>query len=443
MRNAQIGSSSTFGSQVFLVAAALLLSAVLPLGAQTNLFIVELRDENGRIVAGEPVKITERGGSQPSFTPDGRAILFSATRDGPGSRSDVYRYDIDSRAETRVTTTPENENSPTMGGDGRLIAVRWVPETLFVEYGPWYYSPDGQPLASVLPRPDTVGYYARIDDHRLALMRPASRFAVALHDTRSGVTEAVDSPVAPLPPQPIPGQLAVSYTVTDPAGANRIRKVDVETRQVTTLGPTLPGRTVHAWTPQGIILMGRGATLYAMEPARDTTWQAVKTFSNPELQQITSYVVSPRGDRLVLVSPTRPPLATEVQDSIRSAGVATAVAHVRALSSAGRLTEYDVSEGALIGIARDAQQRGAPSDAVQLAELIVELLPRSFRARAAAGEANQAAGDRSAAAAHYRAALELNSRSTPAEVQEYERVQALLQAMGRQAAHQPAAVAPV
>src|SRR4051794_23138218 len=59
--------------------------------------------------------------NQPSFTPDGAAILFTSNRGG--SQTDIYRYEIASGATTRVTNTPESEYSPTVTPDGAHVSV--------------------------------------------------------------------------------------------------------------------------------------------------------------------------------------------------------------------------------------------------------------------------------------------------------------------------------
>src|SRR5262245_34858755 len=112
---------------LFLLAGA----TAAPLAAQanpTNLFIVDVSWKNGRPVLGTARKLTHDDGtnSQPSFNHDGTAVIFSATREsGPDARSDIYRIDLASGKETRVTTTPENENSPTINRAGEYFAIRW------------------------------------------------------------------------------------------------------------------------------------------------------------------------------------------------------------------------------------------------------------------------------------------------------------------------------
>ncbi|HEX8454901.1 MAG TPA: hypothetical protein VF647_22680 [Longimicrobium sp.] len=401
-----------------LVSFALLSLASAPALAQeanpVDLYVSELRWRGGQLEVGEPARLT-RGGrnSQPSFTPDGRAIVFSGQRGGPASQSDIFRIDLATGAETQVTRTPENENSPTVEPGGELLAVRWKPETLFREYGPWVYGPDGVPRRGLLPGPDTVGYYARIDRNTFALMRPMSRFRVALFDVRTGQTRDVESPAAPLPPQRVPGARAVTFTRTDSSGHHRIRRVDVATGRVTGVAPTVLGRTSHAWTPRGTLLMGKGNTLYALDPARDTVWRAVRSFAGPELQNVTAYVVSPRGDRLVFYSSARVPLEVAMRDSLQAGRSAAEVAALaRRLAAGGN---FAVAEGGVLGLGGDWLAWGKAADAAEIFAAATEIFPRSFRAQTRLGDALRAAGERERAVAAYRRALELNPRGTEDE----------------------------
>jgi len=91
-------------------------SSATPGPQATDLFLAPLSIHDGRPVIGTPVNVTNRaawraGGydNQPTFTLDGRAILFTSKRDDV--QSDIYRYDIASRTTTRVTATPESESS--------------------------------------------------------------------------------------------------------------------------------------------------------------------------------------------------------------------------------------------------------------------------------------------------------------------------------------------
>ncbi len=340
-----------------------------------NLFVAEIRREGSQLRIGTPRNLTgDRGrNSQPSFTPDGRAIVFSAVRDTTG-QGDVYRIDLESGNETRVTRTLENENSPTITEAGELVAVRWVPATLFREWGLWIYSSDGLPQKGVLPGPDTVGYYNRVNARIWALMRPRSRPAVAIFDAMMGTTRDVDWPVANLPPQVIPGASAISYTRIDSVGRNELRRFDLSGPRPQSLGATVLGRRVHAWLPDGTILMAKGNAVYGRQATGDTAWQALASFTAPDLQDLAAYTVSPDGTRLILTSARRPPLVTMLRDHVEAGGtMVDAVARARQIESSGKLDDWWVTEQDLLTLATARRQAGHPNDSILLLDFSAEL----------------------------------------------------------------------
>src|SRR4051812_44166465 len=98
--------------QITLIAVGLI-AVPQAVGAQrvpsTDIFLAPLSIEDGHPVIGNPINVTNRPGydNQPSFTPDGHALLFTSIHDD--GQSDIYRYDLATKEITRVTTTPESE----------------------------------------------------------------------------------------------------------------------------------------------------------------------------------------------------------------------------------------------------------------------------------------------------------------------------------------------
>lgn len=290
----------------FAFVTAISASAAIAQTTPVNLYVADITWSGKTMHVGTPKKLTANKGinSQPWFAPDGKSILF-VRRDSSAGQGDVFRIDLESGTETRITNTAEMENSPTILPDGKLMVIRWTPATLFKEWGPWLYDMKGQPVKGVLPGPDTVGYYVRLDSTSFAMMRPKSRNAIAIFDTRNGSMTDYDFVVANLPPQRIPGQRAISYTRVDSVGGNRIRRLDLATHDTTEIAPALPKKTVHAWTPRGTIVMGKGNAIFTLAPPAKR-WTQVAVFNDPELQDINTYVISPRGDKLILISPVTP-----------------------------------------------------------------------------------------------------------------------------------------
>ncbi len=381
-----------------------------------NLYVADLTYRDGSVQVSNPRKLTgDRGvNSQPSFSVDGKSILFVSRRDTTG-QSDVYRIDLATGAETQVTRTPENENSPTPTADGGVMVIRWTPPTLFKEWGPWIYDRNGAPVHGVLPGPDTVGYYVRIDSTKFAMMRPKSRPAVALFDAATGAMTDYDWPVANLPPQLVPSRHAITYTRTDRLGHNEIRQLDLGSLQTSSLAPTIVGRVVHAWTPNGFILMGKGNEVFALKPGSRGMWKKVATLHQQGLQGLTTYVVNSSGDRVILISPLEPPLHQAIRDSLQAGRNASDVVAALRKAGANETSKFDVSESGIAGLGSERVQRGAFADAIVLMRYAADLFPKSYLVQMELGGAFRKSGDAKNAIAAYRRSLALNARTTADE----------------------------
>lgn len=404
-----------------LLTLALIPAALSAQGNPTNLWLVELKWTNGRLTTGEPVKLTADNGtnSQPAFAPDGKSIVFSAQRDtGAAARSDIYRIDLATRVETRITRTPENENSPTVNEKGEYVAVRWQPATLFKEFGPWVYDSRGEPARGVLRAPDSTGYYTPLTDGNYALTRPKHVFTLGLFDARTGAIVDVDSGLPALPAQRIPGANALSYVVIDSAEARHsIRRIDLDSKRVSVIGRTLVGRTAHAWVAgRNTILMARGNVLYARGGGQQSEWVAIATFNDPDLRNVSAYVVSPQGDKLILTAPKRLALATVLRDSLESGRSGAEVAAFASQGiQQGRFRDIDIAENGINALGTDRLGKKRYADAEALFVLSTALFPKSWRAEDLVGDAQAAKGDRAAALASWKKSLDLNPKATDNE----------------------------
>src|SRR5688572_22487744 len=89
----------------------------------TDIFLVSITGAVNQIRLGLPENITNREGydNQPMFLNDGDSILYTSIR--KGGPTDIYRYDIATRADRQVTDTPEGEYSATVMPGGRMFSV--------------------------------------------------------------------------------------------------------------------------------------------------------------------------------------------------------------------------------------------------------------------------------------------------------------------------------
>jgi dipeptidyl aminopeptidase/acylaminoacyl peptidase len=282
----------------------------------TEIYLAPLSTEYRRLSVGAPVNITNSPGydNQPSFTPDGSAILFASIR---GNRSgstnatlpDIYRYNIASKTITRVTETAEGEYSPTVTPDGQHFSVIRVEADSTQRL--WQFTLDGHSPELVLSDIKPVGYHVWADDHTLALFMLGQPATLQLADTRTGKAEIIARGIG-RSLQRIPGGNTISFverlapaTDTDKASppALSIRELDPRTRRITPLVSAVAGATDAdlAWTPDGTLLMAQGGALYGWRRG-ETTWTRMVDLEALGLRGVTRLAVSPEGNWIALVA---------------------------------------------------------------------------------------------------------------------------------------------
>jgi hypothetical protein len=285
----------------------------------TEIYLAPLTRTNGVLSIGAAANISNSPGydNQPSFTADGRSILFSSVR-GPSSASrsalrqtDIYRYDLASRAIARVTQTADGEFSPTPMLDGtRLSAVTVEADGTQRLYG---ITPRGGAAerAVILPDVKPVGYHAWADDHTLALFVLGEGDAPAtlqIADTRTGATRVVATGIGRSVLR-MPGEGSrrhISFVQRESTGgATRllVKDLDPVSGDSVTLTPAVEGSQEAdlAWTPDGTLLMVRDDVLFAWR-REQPSWTAVAALAPLGLHGVTRLAVSPTGDSIAFVA---------------------------------------------------------------------------------------------------------------------------------------------
>lgn len=271
----------------------------------TDIFLAPLSVEDGTITIGTPENITKSPGydNQPSFTPDGRSVLFTSIRGG--TQTDIYRYDIAARKTTRVTNTPESEYSPTITPDHQHISV--IRAEADKTQRLWQFTLDGRNPEVLLPDIKPVGYHAWLDAQTIALYVLGQPATLQIADRKTGKAEIVARDIG-RSLQRIPASDAVSFVQREAstvAGAPPllwIRAFDSRVRQITELTRAVTGSTEvdAAWMPDGTMLMAYQDTLYMWKLGR-RDWFNVADLGALGLHHVTRLAVSAQGDRIALV----------------------------------------------------------------------------------------------------------------------------------------------
>jgi dipeptidyl aminopeptidase/acylaminoacyl peptidase len=265
----------------------------------TEIWLAPLRVEGGVAVVGTPVNVTNRPGydNQPSFTPDGRAILYTAQDAG---QTDVWRYDIATRVATPVTRTPESEYSPAVSPDGRWITVVRVEADSAQRL--WRVPIGGRGEPQLLLRDvQPVGYFAWADANTLALFvlgaGDAPNMLQVARTRGGGRTDTIMSGVGRSLHR-VPGTRTVSF-VHAAAAPRVINVVDPATQAVRRVARPLVGSEDFAWLDGERLLMARDDSLFQHGPGAEE-WRGVAALG--DVGRVTRLAVSPRGDWLAFVA---------------------------------------------------------------------------------------------------------------------------------------------
>jgi WD40 repeat protein len=291
------------------LAALLLLGMAVASPAQTpagppatDIYLMSLSRPGDSIVVGPAVNVTHRDGydNQPSFTPDSRSILYTARSDG---QSDIWRYDLRTRATRRLTSTPESEYSAqVMPGGRRFSAIRVERDST---QRLWSFALDGRDPRLVLKDLRPVGYHLWVAKDRLAayvLGTPATLHLVSADGTRDTVVARDIGRALQL----IPGATLFSFAQRDTAKHLRIvgawRHGDDPAVEPLVMAPD--DNEYHAWTPTGTLLtVSKGVLLrWNGKTGRIAAWLPVADLTVNGLKNVSRLAVSPDGKWLAIVA---------------------------------------------------------------------------------------------------------------------------------------------
>jgi dipeptidyl aminopeptidase/acylaminoacyl peptidase len=262
----------------------------------TDVFLAALSSSGATVAARAPRNVTNRAGydNQPSFTPDGRSLLFTSVRDD--GQADIYRYDLGSSQTTRVTSTAESEYSATVTPDARRFSVIRVERDSTQRL--WSFALDGSDPRLVIASLAPVGYHVWIDANRIAMFVLGRPNALVIGDLKSGrmdtVARNVGRSLARLPD----GRGFSFVQIAD--STSMLRGMDPATHRTWDVVRLPRGVQDIVWLRDGRLLAASGARLIMWKQG-DAAWHDVANFSSV-LTDASRLAVSPDERWLAIVA---------------------------------------------------------------------------------------------------------------------------------------------
>ena len=264
----------------------------------TDIWLASLAGgSDGALRVGEPANITGREGydNQPFFLPDGSGIWYTVVDDE--GVADIWLHDMTSGMNGPVTTTaPESEYSPTPKPGGGFSAIRVEADST---QRLWGFDADGGGGYVIFPDLAPVGYHAWADDGTVVMFVLGSPATLRVGHLAGGEIELHASDVG-RSIQRIPASNAVSFVQRVSDDESWITRLEPATGEQVRLIEAIEGGDYHAWTPDGVLLMGHEGRLYRWEPGDGTDWHELADYSHLGIR-ISRLAVSPDGTLIAIV----------------------------------------------------------------------------------------------------------------------------------------------
>jgi len=264
-----------------------------------DIFLVDLTLKSQSVQVGKPTNITQRKGydNQPSFTPDGKSLLYTSMRED--GQTDIYRYDLQQKTTTQLTQTPEGEYSPTVTPDPAYFSVIRVEKDKTQRLWKFPIAGTGEPTL-VLENVKPVGYHCWLTPDWLALFILGTPNSLQLAHVSTGDTARIEERIGRCLLK-IPGKNALSFVHKRTPTDWDIKQLDLQTLKITGIAPALTGSEDFVWTPDGTLLMCQGTALYQFNPTSSLRWTQLADFSSAGITQLTRMAIDADGKKLALV----------------------------------------------------------------------------------------------------------------------------------------------
>ena len=268
---------------------------------KTDIYLLPLTINKTNIQVGNGVKITTWQGynNQPSFSPDGKTILYTSVR--ADSQADIYTYNIKAKTTNQlIYVKGKKEYSAIYMPKGKNISAVQVQEDDSTQYLA-QFSKNGKFDKLIFPKINPVGYYCWANDTTAALFVLGKPETLQLANINTEKTTIVAKNIGRCI-QRIPNTPAISFVDKTDSNKWMIKSYAPAIKQFFVIGPTLPKCEDYCWTAAGIILMGNEGKLFVFNPATDRKWVQVGDFSKTDYANFYRLSVSRDGKYLAVVS---------------------------------------------------------------------------------------------------------------------------------------------
>lgn len=265
-----------------LVSVCLLLSIGFSQLPTTDIWVFDLKNENGKISLSGGENVTDRKGydNQPSFSTNGDVVYYVSHR---GGQTDVYAYNIKSGKTSQITTTKESEYSPIQYNDVMMSVVRVDEDKKQRLY---HFDLAEREADLVHKETEGVGYHTWINEQTVAIFHIKRPFHMRLVDIREGDWKTIALHIGRSMYTAVKSE-TIYYMQNEKDHINiaeiTLKGEDSESKNLIKMRK---GSTDFAVMADGTFVSGQGKKLYAYNPNRDKSWKKIHSLKKGKISRI-------------------------------------------------------------------------------------------------------------------------------------------------------------
>lgn len=263
-------------------------------GSEIYLFDISLG--KNKIAVSNPINVTNHPGydNQPFFHRSKPLLYYSSFNDD--NRSDIKVYNYLTRETKSFTTTSEREYSPTLTPDEKFISCIIQRDNNAQDLGQY---PVDEGEAILLIDSLIIGYHAWVNENDLILFVLGDTMTLQWYSLPNKSRKILDTNIG-RSLHKIPNQKAMSYVKKKTNEEWIINRLDADTKKISPITTTLPGREDLTWTSDGKIIMSDGERLFFYDSKLKGGWKEV-TMGGSSLTGITRLAITDDGKKLAVV----------------------------------------------------------------------------------------------------------------------------------------------
>lgn len=255
-------------------------------------------EQNGYVYS-EPWNVSNAAGydNQPSFSADGKTILFSSMRDG--IQTDVYAYSTPSGPLEQVTKTKESEYSPEFMPGGKYITAVTVEADEAQRI--WKCRIDGRKRKVLMRDQYNVGYYCALPNMHYAMFVLPEPFTLQYVQAKEQGSLVLDKKIG-RSIKKVPGASAFIYLNKADSSGWIIKQYNYDTRNLERVCTIAPVAEDLCFGPDANIYMAYGSKIYYFDYRKTNKWYLMMDLQTFGIEEIYRLAFSPDGQYLTFVA---------------------------------------------------------------------------------------------------------------------------------------------